>query len=100
MNFDIVNMDRAMPSGMVQTLHWTCSKQDGEYSASVYGSIGVPEKSPSDQDFINFDDITKEIAVAWLVAAMGAEQVAAHEAAVAAQIAAQKAPVSASGLPW
>jgi hypothetical protein len=98
--WNIAQLERSLPSGMVTTVHWTVSLVDEEYSASSYGSIGLPAKEPEDPTFVNFEDITKEQAIEWLKDAMGEEQVANIEAGLESQIEAQKNPTSASGLPW
>ena len=91
----ISQLDRQTSDGFVTAAHWTCSAVDGEFSGSVYGSIGLTGELTTP-----YESLTEAQVVGWVKEAMGAEQVAAHEASVAAQIAAQKAPVSATGLPW
>jgi hypothetical protein len=93
--WNIVNLDRNTADGFVTTAHWTVSDVDGEFSGSVYGSVGF-----SGDLSIPYADLTEAVVVGWVKEALGAEIVAAHEAAVAAQIEAQKNPVSATGLPW
>ena len=100
MNLTIVNTDRQLPSGVVQTIHWQASQTDGDFTASAYGSIGVPAKDPSDPTFIPFDQLTEAEVKQWVLQTMGEEQVAALQANLDGQIEAQKHPTSASGLPW
>ena len=91
----IVNMERDSATGFVNVVHWTCSDVDGDFSGSTYGSIGLEGELVTP-----YEDLTEEVVIGWLHEAMGAETVAAHEAAVAAQIAEAKAPKVASGMPW
>jgi hypothetical protein len=100
MNLNIVTINRTLPDAVCTTAHWTASKTDGDYTASAYGSIGLPAKEPSDPTFVAYEDITEAQAIEWTLAAMGEEAVAALEAGLDAQIEAQKNPVSATGLPW
>jgi len=100
MNLNIVNLDRNLPDGLCTTAHWTATKQDGDYTASAYGSIGLPAKDPSDPTFVAYEDITESQAIQWVLDTMGEEQVAALEANLDGQIEAQKNPTSASGTPW
>ena len=100
MNFTIVNTDRQLPSGLITTIHWVATQTDGDFTASAYGSLGVPAKDPSDPTFIAFASLTEEQVKQWVITTMGAEQVAALQANLDGQINAQKNPVSASGLPW
>jgi len=91
----INSLDRRTSDGFVYTAHWNVSDVDGEFSGSVYGSIGF------DGDLSTpYDSLTEAQVIGWVKAAMGADTVAAHEANVAAQIEAQKNPVKASGTPW
>ena len=91
----IVSLERKSADGFVTTAHWTCSDVDGEFSGSTYGSIGF------DGELVTpYEQLTEEVVIGWVKAAMGEETVAAHEAAVAAQIAEAKAPAVAVGTPW
>jgi len=100
MNLNIVNLDRNLPAGLCTVAHWTATKTDGDYTASAYGSIGLPAKDPSDPTFVAYEDITESQAIQWVLDTMGEEQVAALEANLDGQIEAQKNPTSASGTPW
>lgn len=100
MNLNIVTIDRTLPDAVCTTVHWTASKTDGDYTASAYGSIGLPAKDPSDPTFVAYEDITEAQAIQWVLDTMGEEQVAALEANLDAQIEAQKHPTQASGTPW
>ena len=91
----IVSLERKSADGFVTTAHWTCSDVDGEFSGSTYGSIGF------DGELVTpYEQLTEEVVIGWVKAAMGEETVAAHEAAVAAQIAQAKEPAVATGTPW
>ena len=91
----IVSLERKSADGFVTTAHWTCSDVDGEFSGSTYGSIGF------DGELVTpYEQLTEEVVIGWVKAAMGEETVAAHEAAVAAQIADAKEPKVAVGTPW
>jgi hypothetical protein len=93
----IAQMDRSLPAGMVQTLHWTVSAADGDHTASAYGSIGLEPADPL--TMVPFEDLTPELVIGWLKDQLG-DQVASIEDALAGQIADQKTPKQASGLPW
>jgi hypothetical protein len=93
MEFKVVDMKRNTETGMVFEAHWTLSKQDGEFSSSLYGSIGL---EPSDS-FIDFNNLTEETVKTWLAEKLDLVEM---EANLDAQLADQKAPKVASGLPW
>jgi hypothetical protein len=88
-------MERDAQTGFVNNVHWICSDVDGDYSGSTYGSLGL-----SGELVTPYEDLTEEVVIGWLHEAMGEETVAAHEAAVAAQIADAKEPAVATGTPW
>lgn len=100
MDWNVSNLDYTLPECCVTTVHWRVSKTDGDASASVYGTISLPHKDHNAPDFIPYDNLTEAIVIGWVKEEMGADTVAAHEAAVQAQIDAQKNPTSSSGLPW
>jgi hypothetical protein len=100
MNIQIEQLDRTLPDGCVTTIHWSAIQTDGGFTTSVYGSLNVPAKDPSDPTFIPFDDLTEEQVKQWVLDTMGEEQVAALQANLDGQIEVQKHPTQASGLPW
>lgn len=88
----VSQLDRDVATGFVTTAHWQCTGTDGEYSASVYSSCGFDGELS-----VPYDSLTEEAVLAWVWESVDKE---ATEAAVAAQIEAQKNPVQASGVPW
>ena len=85
-------------SDVVTTIHWTASDSDGEHSGSSYGAIGLAEADSG--SFTAYADITKDNAIAWAKAALGANQVTAIETSIAAQITESKTPTRFTGTPW
>ena len=88
---DVVFNEENMQN-VVQTAHWIYSATDGEYSASQYGSVGLPVPSP--EDFIPYDSLTEQIVEGWVVAALGQEQVDSMTKSLADNIESQKNPTS------
>jgi len=84
-------------TNVIYCLHWSCQDEQDGFSGRVYSTqavsytVGTP--------FTPWDDVTQAMMVGWLKAAMGPEAVAATEAAVAAQIEAQRNPTTGTGLP-
>ena len=89
----INQLDRNTSNGFVTTVHYNVSKVDGDFSASTYGTIGFEDGTPTTP----FHSLTEAQVIAWVKDKLGEETV---EAALAAQIDAQREPVKASGLPW
>lgn len=96
--FKITTLDRDTTDGFVTTAHWTASQVDGEYSASVYNTQSFTKEDGV--NLIPYADLTEEVVVSWVKAALGDEAVAAIDTALAANIADQKAPKKATGTPW
>ena len=84
-------------TNVVNTVHWRCLKEDGDNSGSSYGTVGLEAPSGS---FVEWADVTEEMAVGWAKAALGDDQVAATEAAIDAQIAELATPTSGTGVSW
>ena len=84
---------------VVFTVHWTLIGTDGTYNGSVYGSVGLTLDEGA--TFTPYDGLTEAQVIGWVQDALGDEQVAAHEANVAAQIdALVNPPVIRPALPW
>lgn len=90
----ITQLDRQTSDGFVITAHWTATAVDGDYAASVYSTCGWSEGTPT----IPYDQLTQDTVLGW-VWADGVDK-DATEAALTAQINAQKNPVTATGVPW
>jgi hypothetical protein len=90
----ISQLDRKTSDGFVTTAHWRATVIDGDQSASIYATCSWSEGQPT----VPYADLTEEEVLEW-VWASGVDK-AATEAALAAQINAQKNPVSAAGVPW
>jgi hypothetical protein len=84
-------------TNVVNTVHWRCSKTDGDNSGSSYGTVGLEAPGES---FVAWGDITEDTAVGWAKAALGDDKVAATEAAIDAQIAEKANPTSGTGVSW
>ena len=103
-NWTIENLERNTADGGVTVAHWRVTETEtvGEgddavtYSASSYGTVGFTPDADAD-GFIAFDSLTEANVLGWVY-----EEVdqAATEAALAADIAGQKTPVTTDGVPW
>jgi hypothetical protein len=93
MNLIINNLDRNTDGDVITVIHWTATKEDGDFVASVYNTQSVEVGDT----VIPFAEVTEELVKTWLTEKLDMESL---EAALDAQIEAQKAPKVASGLPW
>ena len=98
--FRIQQLERQVNDGLVITVHWDAIKSADGHTARVYGSYALPAKDPSDSSFIPFDQLTEDVVLGWLEAAMGEETVAQLEASLDSQLDSLINPVVDSGIPW
>jgi len=108
--WDVVSLDATKTVGslsdVVTTVHWTANDSETvgsgdsavEHTGSSYGSVGLAEADSG--SFTAYASITKENAVAWAKAALGADEVTRIETSIAAQITESKTPTTTTGVPW
>ena len=96
----IANLERELADGGVTVAHWRCTEEEtvGEetFSASSYGTVGFTPDASAD-GFIAFDALTEADVLGWVYAEVDQAET---EAALAADIAGQKTPVTTDGVPW
>jgi hypothetical protein len=93
----IAQLERETADGYVYTAHYTVDANDGTYNAGAYGSVGFEKP----ETLVPFADLTEELVVNWVKAALGGDdKVAEVEAALQKQLDEQAAPTKASGVPW
>jgi len=92
--WNISQLDRKTVDGFVTTAHWQATAVDGKHTASIYSTCSWADGTPT----IPYADLTQATVLNWIWANGVDKQ--ATEDALAADIASQKAPVTASGTPW
>ena len=100
----IANLERNVADGGVTVAHWRVTEEEtvgtGDdavtYTASSYGTCGFTPDADAD-GFVAYDDLTESAVLAWVHESVDQD---ATEAALTANIEAQKNPVSADGMPW
>ena len=96
----IANLERNLADGGVTVAHWRVTESetvgDDTFTASSYGFVCF---RPDDDAvvFVAYDSLTEEVVMGWVHAEVDQD---ATEAALTANIEAQKNPVSADGMPW
>ena len=91
--YTINQLDRNTSDGFVYTVHYSVTKVDGEFSASTYGTVNFEAGTPTTP----YASLTKAQVIEWVKDKLDEETV---EASLASQIAAQKNPTTATGMPW
>ncbi len=100
----ISTLERDLADGGVTVAHWRASASEtvGEgddavtYSASSYGTVGFTPDADAD-GFVAYDDLTEAAVLAWVYESVDKD---ATEAALTANIEADKNPTTGSGMPW
>lgn len=92
--WNISQLDRQTSDGFVYCAHWQATATDGDYSASIVNTCSWSDGAPT----VPYDSLTQETVLGWIWA-NGVDKDAVEEA-LEAQIAEQKAPKIARGLPW
>ena len=92
----IANLERNLTDGGVTVAHQRVTEVDGDYSASSYGTVGFTP-DPDASDFVAYDSLSEATVLGWVHESVDQDAV---EAALTADIEAQKNPVSGSGMPW
>ena len=99
-DWSIANLERDIATGGVTIAHWRVTAEetvgDVTYTASSYGTVGFTP-DPDADGFVAYDSLTEEVVMGWVHAEVDQS---ATEAALTANIEAQKNPVSADGMPW
>jgi hypothetical protein len=91
----ITQCDRLTADDFITTAHWTATAVDGEYTANpIYSTCSWAAGTPT----VPYNQVTEQEVLDWCWAS-GVDK-DATEAALAAQIEAQKNPVTATGTPW
>ena len=91
--YTINQLDRNTSDNFDYTVHYNVSKVDGEFSESTYGTVGFEAGTPTTP----YASLTKAQVIEWVKDKLDEEKV---EASLTAQIAAQKNPTTATGMPW
>ena len=95
-NWTIANLEHNVADGGVIVAHWRVSAEDGDHTASAYGTAGFTP-DPDAEGFIAYADLTEADVLAWVWGSVDKDET---EANLASQIEAEKTPAVSSGLPW
>ena len=94
----VAQLERNLSDGGVVVAHWRCNAADGDYSASRYGTADfTPDASAP--GFVAYDSLTQAIVLGWVWDQADNWKEDA-EAALQAQIDADKTPTTGEGVPW
>jgi hypothetical protein len=80
----------------VVVAHWRVTEEDGDYTASSYGTASFEPDAAAD-GYVAYDSLTEETVIGWVKDSLDAAEI---EASLTANIEAQKAPATLAGTPW
>jgi hypothetical protein len=84
---------------VVFSVAWRLNGTDGTYSATIYGDVSIPHEV--DNNFTPYANLTSQMAVTWVRAALGIDTVLAYESSIDDQIANLiNPPVVTLPIPW
>tara|TARA_R100001086_G_scaffold82073_1_gene40223 strand:- start:1137 stop:1451 length:315 start_codon:yes stop_codon:yes gene_type:complete len=86
---DYYNHEHNGHEQVIYNVHWRVTKEDGDYSASSYGTQSL--NTENIKNFVPLEDVTNEIVVAWVKDALG-EKVSLIKDSLDQQIEALKNP--------
>jgi hypothetical protein len=89
----ITQTDYLTSDGFITTGHWTADMVDGDLTASIYSTASWQAGTPT----IPYASVTEAEVLNWVWETVDKQ---ATEDALAANIALQKNPVTATGTPW
>jgi hypothetical protein len=92
-NWVVTQTDYLVADGFITTAHWTATAVDGDYTASIYSTASWQAGTPT----IPYASVTEAEVLNWVWESVDKQ---ATEDALAANIALQKNPVTATGTPW
>ena len=96
MNIDILEMKRLPSNEMVIVVDWIASKTSGDATVSERMSTELPPSDPSSEDFVPFNDLTKDQVQQWVLNQVDAVAV---EAKLDQRMHEKLNPAQISGLP-
>jgi len=105
--WNIVKVESNVSDGAIKMVHWEASDYETEqvgdkqviHRGRRYSSIHV-EADPSSENYIAWDDVTKDIVLGWVKSTLGEEEVADIESNIARDITLSKTPVEHNINPW
>lgn len=99
--WQITNLERQLSDGLVLTASWNCyTTYSGSYESTV-GDCNLPTISPSDSNYISYEDLTEEIVLAWVTGSINYLDIETlNSSSVAEKISYEQSKTKDTGIPW
>ena len=99
--WSITNLERNLSDGLVTTASYTCNTTYSGSMKRMVGDYSLPSKSPSDPDFISYNNLTEEIVLAWVTGSIDYLDIeSSNSASIAEQINLEQNKTIDTGIPW
>jgi|TARA_R110000744_G_scaffold95343_1_gene184263 hypothetical protein len=99
--WNVEDLNRNTLTGLVTEVTYLCSSKHEWASAAKLESISLPSINPTDESFVEFEDLTRELTLSWVLNSLDTSSI---ETSNSASIALQHAKVllitSSNGTPW
>ena len=99
--WNVEDLNRNTLTGLVTEVTYLCSSKHEWASAAKLASISLPSINPTDESFVEFEDLTRELTLSWVLNSLDTSSI---ETSNSASIALQHAKVllitSSNGTPW
>jgi hypothetical protein len=86
-----VKLSEGEMKDVVTLVHWRRTATDGEFNAESYGTCSVGNPTP--EEFVSYEDLTKEEVESWLEASLDVAQIDAN---LLSQVELKKNPIDAT----
>ena len=98
MEYRIVQLVADIATGHVIEAHWTLTHEEGGFTVSRYGSVGVPP--PPETAALVYAGLDEGVAIEAVKDILGEDYINALEEGLVAEVALLQNPTTIRGLPW
>tara|TARA_R100001443_G_scaffold99819_1_gene107026 strand:- start:901 stop:1221 length:321 start_codon:yes stop_codon:yes gene_type:complete len=100
--WEVNTMERDISDGYVNKVIYRCKAIDDSDNTEApnsrqTGEVNFTKPSSLPSDFVSYDSLSDSVCIGWVKTALGADRVAAIEAAIDAAL---TPPTTATGKPW
>ena len=103
--WEIHDLVRNLSDGLVTTASYSC---DTEYSSSygfisskTVGDLHLPSKSTSDEDFVDYNNLTENTVIGWVTGSIDKSSIESkNSSSIAERVIYEASKTSDNGTPW
>ncbi len=99
--WSITNLERNLNTGLITTASYSCNTTCSGSMQRNVGEYSLPYKSPSNPDFVAYEDLTEEMVLTWVTGSIDYSAIeTSNSASVAEQINYEQSKTTDDGVPW